>query len=280
MGTVSHNRDSQPGYDNGQGHARMEITLKGRKALVTGGSLGIGLAIASQFAAAGADVAIMARRRGPLDEAAATIGARPGQQVVPVVCDVARADDIERGYAEVVAAFGKVDILVNNAGMSNAAAFEQVTDAQWQEDLDLKLFAAIRLVRLVWPQMKQQKWGRIINVLNTGAKAPRPASAPTSVTRAAGMALTKVLAGEGAPHGILVNAMLVGFIESDQWVRRAKAAGMPLQEVLADMGKDIPLGRVGTAQEFANMACFLASDLASYITGTAINVDGGRSPVP
>ena len=258
----------------------MEITLKGRKALVTGGSLGIGLAIASQFAAAGADVAIMARRRGPLDEAAATIGARPGQQVVPVVCDVARADDIERGYAEVVAAFGKVDILVNNAGMSNAAAFEQVTDAQWQEDLDLKLFAAIRLVRLVWPQMKQQKWGRIINVLNTGAKAPRPASAPTSVTRAAGMALTKVLAGEGAAHGILVNAMLVGFIESDQWVRRAKAAGMPLQEVLADMGKDIPLGRVGTAQEFANMACFLASDLASYITGTAINVDGGRSPVP
>jgi 3-oxoacyl-[acyl-carrier protein] reductase len=258
----------------------MEITLKGRKALVTGGSLGIGLAIASQFAAAGADVAIMARRRGPLDEAAATIGLRPGQQVVPVVCDVARADDIKRGYAEVVAALGKVDILVNNAGMSNAAAFEQVTDAQWQEDLDLKLFAAIRLVRLAWPQMKQQKWGRIINVLNTGAKAPRPASAPTSVTRAAGMALTKVLAGEGAPHGILVNAMLVGFIESDQWVRRAKAAGMPLQEVLADMAKDIPLGRVGTAQEFANMACFLASDAASYITGTAINVDGGRSPVP
>jgi 3-oxoacyl-[acyl-carrier protein] reductase len=277
-----HNRDSRdkPGYDNGQGHARMEITLKGRKALVTGGSLGIGLAIASQFAAAGADVAIMARRRGPLDEAAATIGTRPGQQVVAVVCDVARADDIKRGYAEVVAALGKVDILVNNAGMSNAAAFEQVTDAQWQEDLDLKLFAAIRLVRLVWPQMKQQKWGRIINVLNTGAKAPRPASAPTSVTRAAGMALTKVLAGEGAAHGILVNAMLVGFIESDQWVRRAKAAGMPLQDVLADMGKDIPLGRVGTAQEFANMACFLASDLASYITGTAINVDGGRSPVP
>jgi 3-oxoacyl-[acyl-carrier protein] reductase len=257
----------------------MQITLTGRKALVTGGSLGIGLAIASQFADAGADVAIMARRRGPLDEAAAAIGARPGRQVLPVVCDVARADDVARGYAEVAAAFGKIDILVNNAGMSNAAPFEQVSDAQWQEDLDLKLFAAIRLVRLAWPQMKQQKWGRIINVLNTGAKAPRPASAPTSVTRAAGMALTKVLAGEGAPHGILVNAMLVGLIESDQWVRRAKAMGAPLQDVLADMGKDIPLGRVGTAQEFANMACFLASDAASYITGTAINVDGGRSPV-
>ncbi len=258
----------------------MEITLKGRKALVTGGSLGIGLQIAKQFAAAGADVAIMARRRGPLEEAAAAIGMRPGQKVVPVVCDVARADDIKRGHGEAVAALGKIDILVNNAGMSNAAPFDEVTDEQWQEDLDLKLFAAIRLTRLVWPQMKQQQWGRIINVLNTGAKAPRPASAPTSVTRAAGMALTKVLAGEGAPHGILVNAMLVGLIESDQWVRRAKGLGKPLQDVLASMGKDIPLGRVGTAQEFANMACFLASDAASYITGTAINVDGGRSPVP
>jgi 3-oxoacyl-[acyl-carrier protein] reductase len=258
----------------------MQITLKGRKALVTGGSLGLGFAIARQFAEAGADVAIMARRRGPLDEAAAAIYGAPGQRVLPVVCDVARADDVKRGYAEVAAAFGHIDILVNNAGMSNAAPFEEVTDAQWQEDLDLKLYAAIRLTRLAWPQMKQHRWGRIINVLNTGAKAPRPASAPTSVTRAAGMALTKVLAGEGAAHGILVNAMLVGLIESDQWVRRAQATGVPLRDVLANMGKDIPLGRVGTAQEFANLACFLASDAASYITGTAINVDGGRSPVP
>jgi 3-oxoacyl-[acyl-carrier protein] reductase len=258
----------------------MQITLKGRKALVTGGSLGIGFAIARQFADAGADVAIMARRRDPLDEAATAIGARPGQQVLPVVCDVARADDIKRGYGEVIAAFGKIDILVNNAGMSNAAPFEQVTDTQWQEDLDLKLFAAIRLIRLAWPQMKEQRWGRIINVLNIGAKAPRPGSAPTSVTRAAGLALTKVLAGEGAPHQILVNALLVGLIESDQWVRRAQKRGVPLNDLLGEMGKDIPLGRVGTAQEFANLACFLASEAASYITGAAINVDGGRSPVP
>jgi NAD(P)-dependent dehydrogenase (short-subunit alcohol dehydrogenase family) len=127
--------------------------------------------------------------------------------------------------------------------------------------------------------MKKQRFGRIINVLNIGAKAPRAASAPTSVSRAAGLALTKVLAGEGAPHGILVNAMLVGLIESDQWVRRAEAMKRPLEDVLADMGKEIPLGRVGTAQEFASLACFLASDAAAYITGTAIYVDGGRSPV-
>src|ERR1700730_16702112 len=257
----------------------MEIKLTGRKALITGGSKGLGLAIARTFAEAGADVAIIARRQGPVDEAAAAIGSRPSQQVLPVTCDVRRAEDIAAGFARVTQAFGRVDILVNNAGTSNAHPFESVTDAQWQEDINLKLFAAIRLIRLVWPQMKEHKWGRVINVLNIGAKAPRPASAPTSVTRAAGMALTKVLAGEGAPHGILVNALLVGFIESDQWVQRAAKLGVPLTDFLAKMGKEIPMGRVGTAQEFANAACFLASDAASYITGTAINVDGDRSPV-
>jgi 3-oxoacyl-[acyl-carrier protein] reductase len=257
----------------------MEIKLTGKKALITGGSKGLGLAIAATFAEAGADVAIMARRQGPLDEAVATFGPRQGQQVLAVACDVRRAEDIAVGFGQVAKAFGGVDILVNNAGTSNAHPFETVTDAQWQEDIDLKLFAAIRLTRLAWPHMKERKWGRVINVLNIGAKAPRPASAPTSVTRAAGMALTKVLAGEGAPLGILVNALLVGFIESDQWVQRAAKAGVPLADFLAKMAKEIPMGRVGTAQEFANAACFLASDAASYITGTAINVDGDRSPV-
>jgi 3-oxoacyl-[acyl-carrier protein] reductase len=257
----------------------VEINLKGRKALVTGGSRGIGFAIARRFAEAGADIAIMARRSGPLDEAAAAIGLRPGQKVVAVSCDVARPDDIKSGFERVIQAFGSIDILVNNAGTSNSGPFEQITDELWQQDIDLKLFAAIRLTRLAWPLMRQQKWGRVINVLNTAAKAPRPGSAPTSVTRAAGMALTKVLAGEGAPYQILVNALLVGFIESDQWVRRAEKAGVPLADFLAGMAKDIPLGRVGKAEEFANVACFLASDAGSYVTGTAINVDGGRSPV-
>jgi NAD(P)-dependent dehydrogenase (short-subunit alcohol dehydrogenase family) len=257
----------------------MEIKLTGRKALITGGSKGIGLAIARTFAEAGADVAIMARGQAALDEAAVAIGMRQGQQVVALSCDVRRAEDIKAGFARVTAAFGHVDILVNNAGTSQAHPFETVTDADWQDDIDLKLFAAIRLIRLAWPGMKERRFGRIINVLNVGAKAPRPASVPTSVTRAAGMALTKVLAGEGAPHGILVNGLLVGFIESDQWVRRAAKLGMPLEDFLAKMGKEVPMGRVGTAQEFANVACFLASDAASYVTGTALNVDGNRCPV-
>jgi 3-oxoacyl-[acyl-carrier protein] reductase len=177
-------------------------------------------------------------------------------------------------------AFGKVDIIVNNAGKSETGKFESITDETWQADLDLKLFAAIRLSRLVLPQMKERRWGRIINVLNIGAKTPRPNSAPTTVSRAAGMALTKVLAGEGAPHNVLVNALLVGLVVTDQIVRRHRAEGtnVSLDDYIAKAGVSLPLGRMGRAEEFANVACFLASDAGSYVTGTAINVDGGMSP--
>jgi NAD(P)-dependent dehydrogenase (short-subunit alcohol dehydrogenase family) len=257
----------------------MEIRHDGKAAFITGGSKGIGLAIASQFAAGGGDVAIVARTRETLDAAAKEIGAKAGGRVVAISADVSRADGIARAYDEAMRAFGRIDVLVNNAGTSRRSAFLDITDEVWQQDFDLKLFAAIRLTRLVWPQMVERRWGRVINVLNIGAKAPRAASAPTSVTRAAGMALTKVLAGEGAPHNILVNALLVGTIATDQWVQRARKEGTPIETYLANIGKEIPLGRVGTAQEFANLACFLASDAGSYITGTATNIDGGRSPV-
>jgi len=159
--------------------------------------------------------------------------------------------------------------------------FEQITDAMWQEDLELKLFAAIRLARLALPGMKERRWGRIINVLNIGAKAPRAGGAPTAVSRAAGMALTKILANEGAPHNVLVNAMLVGQIVSDQWVRRhaAQGANVPFDDFLTKLAANIPLGRLGKPEEFAAMACFLCSDRAGFTTGTAINMDGGASPV-
>src|SRR5215211_6469341 len=189
---------------------RMNIDLSGRAAVITGGSKGVGLGVATQFAASGADVAIVARGRAALDQAAAGIGRAGRGRVIALQGDVALAADIRRVYDEAMAAFGKIDIAVNNAGESRTGAFEEITEEIWREDFDQKLFAAIRLTRLVWPQMKERRWGRIINVLNIGAKAPRPGSAPTSITRAAGMALTKVLAGEGAPHNVLVNALLIG----------------------------------------------------------------------
>ncbi len=151
----------------------------------------------------------------------------------------------------------------------------------WQSDLDLKLFAQIRFCRLIFPQMKQRKWGRIISVLNIGAKAPGADSAPTSVSRAAQMAFTKVLSQEGAPHNVLVNSLHVGVIVSDQIVRRhqREGANVSLDDFIAQAGRGVPMGRMGRAEEFANIATFLASDAASYVTGCAINVDGGRSPV-
>jgi 3-oxoacyl-[acyl-carrier protein] reductase len=258
----------------------MEARLDGRVAVITGGSKGIGRAIAARMAASGADVAMLARNADTLEEARRFVEQTAKGRVHVVSCDVKKADDIAAAYANVMAKFGRVDIVVNNAGTSRTGAFMSVTDEIWQGDLDLKLFAAIRLTRLAWPQMVERRWGRVINVLNVGAKAPKPGSAPTSVSRAAGMALTKVLAGEGAPHNVLVNSLHVGLIDSDQWVRKHAQSGTGSYDAfLAKMGEVVPLGRVGTAEEFANVACFLASDLAGYVTGTSINVDGNMSPV-
>jgi NAD(P)-dependent dehydrogenase (short-subunit alcohol dehydrogenase family) len=260
----------------------MDVRLDGRSAIITGASKGLGLAMAKEFAASGADVAMLARRPDVLEEAKAIVSATAtGGRVATFACDVSKADDIKRTYDAVMGSFGKVDIMVNNAGISRAMPFEQITDEMWHEDLELKLFQAIRFCRLVMPQMKQRRWGRIINVLNIGAKAPRANGAPTAVSRAAGMALTKILAGEGAPHNVLVNAMLVGQIVSDQWVRRhaAQGANVSFDEFVGKLGANIPLGRLGKPEEFAAMACLLVSERGGFTTGTAINMDGGASPV-
>jgi 3-oxoacyl-[acyl-carrier protein] reductase len=260
----------------------MDVRLDGRSAIVTGGSKGLGLAIAKEFAASGADVAILARDAATLADAKAEIqrGA-PRAKVAAISCDVSQMAPIQAAYDRVMSEFGKVDIFVNNAGQSTRGPSEELTDEMWQADLDLKLFAQIRFCRLVFPQMKQRRWGRIIAVLNIGAKAPGANSAPTSVSRAAQMAFTKALSMEGAPHNVLVNSLHVGVIVSDQIVRRHRREGanVSLDDFIRQAGQGVPLGRMGRAEEFANVACFLASDAASYVTGCAINVDGGRSPV-
>ncbi len=259
----------------------MDVRMDGRVALITGGSRGLGRAMALKFAQSGADIAIVARRKDVLEEARADIAGQAQSQVRGYSCDVSVAGQIGTMIDAVTADLGKVDILVNNAGSSVTGAFEEVTDEIWQADLDLKLFAAIRLARLVLPGMKQRRWGRIINILNIGAKAPGARGAPTHVSRAAGMALTKVLAGDGAPHNVLVNALLTGSIVTDQVGRQHQRAGGAgtLDDFIIEKGKGIPIGRMGTAEEYANVACFLASQAGSYVTGTAINLDGGRSPV-
>lgn len=259
----------------------MDIDLSGRRALITGGSLGLGRAMAEMLAASGASVAVVARRAEVLAEAKEAIEAKAqrGAKVATVAADVASAAGCEAAFADAESALGGVDILINNAGSSKRGAFEELTDADWQADFDLKVFANVRLSRLALPGMKQRRWGRIINTLNTAAKAPPAEGAPTAVSRAAGLSITKILAGEAAAHGVTVNALLVGKIESDQWVQRAEREGRPLADVMSETGATIPMGRMGKSSEFAAVACFLCSDPASYVTGTAINVDGGLCPI-
>ena len=259
----------------------MEVRLDGRSAIVTGGSKGLGLAIAKEFAASGADVAILARDPAALADARGEIQKVAKGKVSAISCDVSKAGPVEAACKQANSEFGKVDIFVNNAGQSIRGPSETITDEQWQGDLDLKLFAQIRFCRILMPQMKERKWGRIISVLNIGAKAPGADSAPTSVSRAAQMALTKAMSQEGAPHNVLCNSLHVGVIVSDQIKRRydRERPNVSFEEYVAQAGRAVPMGRMGRAEEFAAVATFLASDAASYVTGCAINVDGGRSPV-
>lgn len=262
----------------------MDVRLDGRTALITGASEGLGLAMAKKFADSGANVAMISRSADRLDAARQEVISTAGGnkvRVEAIPCDVTDTGQIASMWETVGDSLGNVDILINNAGQHAIGPFLECDDERWQADLDLKLFAAIRLGRLAMPGMAAREWGRIINVLAVSAKAPGAGSAPTSVSRAAGMALTKVMAGEGAPDNILVNALLVGLIKSGQHERRhqLQAPEKSYEEYMAGRGAGIPLGRAGEAEEFANMACFLVSDAGSYVTGCAINVDGGRSPV-
>jgi 3-oxoacyl-[acyl-carrier protein] reductase len=257
----------------------MQVRLDGRTALITGGSQGIGLAIAKEFAEAGADVAILARRAEVLEEARRSMAAGDGRKVVAVQCDISNADHVAAAYGKVMDSLGRIDIVVNNAGGGRRGNLMAVSDEIWREDIDIKLFGVLRLARLVWPQMQDRRWGRFLNILAISAKAPGAGSAPTSVTRAAGMALMKVMASEGAPHNILSNALLIASIRSGRRDGEAEKAGLSVGQLIDKRQRMPPLGRLGEPEEAAALACFLVSDLGSYINGAAINVDGGMSPV-
>lgn len=260
----------------------MEIDLSGKIALVSGGSRGIGKAIAERLGASGADVVILARRSDVLESTVNDLRSSVQGQVVGYPCDVSSAQDVQDTFAIISRDVGGIDILVNNAGSSARSPFTDLGRDAMVSDLDLKLFSAVQLSQLAAEHMRERHWGRIIQVVSIVGKAPPGGTAPTSVSRAAGIAMTKVMASELAPANILVNAICVGYIKSDQWVRwhQQDQPEMDYDEFLKSRSEAIPLGRLGEAEEVANLACFLASDAASYITGAAINVDGGRSPVP
>jgi len=254
----------------------VELGLKGKVAVVTGGTEGIGRATALRLAQEGARVAICARRQEMLDKTAAEIK-KLGADALAVAADMSKAPDIERFMKAVIGRFGRIDILVNNAGASARGKFLEVDDKTWGADLELKVFGAIRCTRLAVPHMKKQGGGRIINITISSAKQPGAESMPTSVSRAAGLAITKALSKEYAADNILVNTVCIGKIKSGQHERRYTKQGISAEDYYRQTAKDIPLGRVGEAEEVANVIAFLASDAASYVTGTSINLDGGIS---
>jgi len=256
----------------------MDLELAGKTVLITGGTDGLGLALATQLAREGAAVAVCGRDEERLHAAERALQALGGDVLVRRA-DVSQAADLEALVAATVARWGRLDGIVHNAGRSSGGAIETIDDSTWESDFQLKLMAAVRLTRLALPQLRASH-GAVLFTLAVSAKAPGGSSEPSSVTRAAGMALMKALSKELAPDGIRVNAILIGLIESGQWVRMAEGSGTGLREFYDRFaaGAGIPLGRFGRADEFADLGCFLLSSRASYLTGSAINLDGGLSP--
>jgi NAD(P)-dependent dehydrogenase (short-subunit alcohol dehydrogenase family) len=254
----------------------VNLELEDRVYLITGGSDGLGLALATRLISEGARVALCGRDEQRLAQAQELLGSAAWCYQA----DVTKSSELDGFIDETLSRFGQLDGAVNNAGKSAAASIAGSSDLTWREDYELKVIAALHVSRRVLDALEASQ-GSILNVLAIMARTPGANSTPTAASRAAGLALTKALAAEAGPRGVRVNALLIGLIESGQWVRRAEEAHVSLAEFYENMVRSskIPLGRMGRAEEFADVAAFLLSPRASYVTGVGISIDGGLSPV-
>ncbi len=255
----------------------MNLELTDKVVIVTGGSDGLGRATVERLANEGASVIACARREKHLQTAVNELKEATQGEITAVAMDVTSEDECKRTIETVIQKYGRIDALINNAGTSAAHGFETVTDELWHADIELKLMGAVRMCRHVIPYLRDLGGGSIVNATIGAAKAPAAAALPTSVTRAAGLNLTKSLANEYASSNIRVNSICIGYIKSAQWERRA--AEQPLENLYSELATKVPLGRVGESSDYADLVAFLCSARASYITGTAINLDGGMCPV-
>lgn len=260
----------------------MDLGLTARRALVTGGTKGIGRAVVDELLAEGAAVAFCARHADEVKEAEAELrhahADHDGTRVFGFGADVTRADEVARFVDEAAATLGGIDILVNNAGAAHPGNFETLSDEDWQHDLDVKLFSQIRCTRAALPHLRKSAAARVVNVNAVYGKYPDPAFFATTVNRAACLSLTKALAQEFGPEGILVNSVNIGFVVTPQWenIRSRRAPELTEQEFFGRLAAaEVPLGRFGTASEVSGVIAFLASDRGSYITGAMVDVAGG-----
>jgi 3-oxoacyl-[acyl-carrier protein] reductase len=256
----------------------MNLGLVGRVALVTAASKGLGRAVAEEMAAEGATVAMCARGEAALRDAAGLVASK-GNQVLPIIGDVSRPEDVERIVGETISRFGRVDILINNAGGPPSGPFESLTPSQWEEAIRLTLLSAVNLTRLVLPGMKERRWGRIINVTSITVKQPVDGLMLSNSIRAAVTGFARTLANEVATFGITVNNVLPGFTRTERVEELARQTsereGITVDEALGRSIAQIPMRRLGEPREFGAAVAFLASERASYITGVSLSIDGG-----
>ncbi len=258
----------------------MDLGLKGKTAIVTGASMGLGLAAAKELAREGCNVTICARGEETLLRARDDVLARSeGAGCHAVRADMSVSGDIARVVSETAGRFGGVDILVNNAGVSITKDFLDVGREDWDAILGTILFGASEASRLSIPYMQKKQWGRIVNIGSVSAKQPRQRRVLANAAKAALLSFTKTLATEFVSEGILVNAAVPGRFDT-HWRERiaqmASGQGRSEEDVHAEVVKDIKMGRLGQPEEFAAMVVFLASERASFISGAAFAVDGGE----
>ncbi len=250
-----------------------------RVALVTGASKGMGRAIALGLARTGARVCVVARNLEALKATADEITAETGAEVWAVPADVSDPAIPAQIVSSVVATWGRLDILINNAGGPPPGSFLDHSEAAWTQAINQTLLSVVRFSRAAAPVMKEQKWGRILTISSTLAKEPSPTMVLSASTRAGVSAFCKAIAGELAPFGITVNVLLPGGVQTDRLESLVRAGaekdGLTFEQGIARSVAQIPTGRFATPEEFANVAVFLTSDEARYVTGTSLAVDGG-----
>jgi 3-oxoacyl-[acyl-carrier protein] reductase len=260
---------------------RMDLGIKGRSAIVTGGSRGIGREAARQFLEEGARVLICGRNAETLERTRSELAKATGGEIHEIVADMTRPGDIERLVATAKEKFGSVDILVNNAGQMYSGRFDVMTDAGLKEQLETKLFGFLRAIRLVYPLMKARRWGRIVNLIGGAGKEPDPYMFGSGITNSGLLNITKSLSTEFGEHNVLVNAVCPGWVDTNLWRRNAQGLAAELgaqseEEARRQAARKNSLNRFGRPEELANAIVFLCSERASYITGVSLNLDGGR----
>jgi 3-oxoacyl-[acyl-carrier protein] reductase len=259
----------------------MDLGINGKSAIVTGASRGIGRETARQFLEEGVRVTICGRNTEALEQTRAELLKATGGEIHAVTADMTKPDDIARLVESAKKQFGGVDILVNNAGQMYSGRFAVMTDAGLKEQFETKIFGFLRAIRLVYPSMKAQRWGRIVNMIGGAGKEPDPYMFGSGITNSGLLNITKSLSTEFGEDGILVNAVCPGWVDTNLWRRNAQGLASELgaqseEEARRRAARKNSLNRFGRPEELANAIVFLCSERASYITGVSLNLDGGR----